>query len=58
MSAGLFLLTRLPDHGSYLTDILPAFIVTSLGAGMVFLPMTNAAVSGPTQMTPAWPPRC
>jgi EmrB/QacA subfamily drug resistance transporter len=46
MSAGLFLLTRLPDHGSYLTDILPAFIVTSLGAGMVFLPMTNAAVSG------------
>lgn len=46
MSAGLFLLTRLPDHGSYLTNILPAFIVTSLGAGMVFLPMTNAAVSG------------
>lgn len=46
MSAGLLLLTRLPDHGSYLTDILPAFIVTSLGAGMVFLPMTNAAVSG------------
>jgi EmrB/QacA subfamily drug resistance transporter len=46
MSAGLMLLTRLPDQGSYLTDILPAFIVTSLGAGMVFLPMTNAAVSG------------
>lgn len=46
MSAGLFLLTRLPDHGSYATNILPAFIVTALGAGMVFLPMTNAAVSG------------
>jgi EmrB/QacA subfamily drug resistance transporter len=46
MSTGLFLLTRLPDHGSYATDILPAFIVTALGAGMVFLPMTNAAVSG------------
>ncbi len=46
MSAGLILLARLPDHGSYTTDILPAFIVTALGAGMVFLPMTNAAVSG------------
>ncbi|GAC1513727.1 MAG: DHA2 family efflux MFS transporter permease subunit [Chloroflexota bacterium] len=46
MSAGLFLMTRLPDHGNYATDILPAFIVTALGAGLVFLPMTNAAVSG------------
>jgi len=46
MSVGLILLARLPVHGSYATDILPAFIVTALGAGMVFLPMTNAAVSG------------
>jgi EmrB/QacA subfamily drug resistance transporter len=46
MSAGLILLSRLPDNGSYATDILPAFIVSALGAGMVFLPMTNAAVSG------------
>jgi EmrB/QacA subfamily drug resistance transporter len=46
MSAGLILLARLPDHGSYASDILPAFIVIALGAGMVFLPMTTAAVSG------------
>jgi MFS family permease len=46
MAAGLLLMVRLPEHGSYAADILPAFIVTALGAGMVFLPMTNAAVSG------------
>jgi EmrB/QacA subfamily drug resistance transporter len=46
MSAGLILLARLPDHGSYASDILPAFIVFALGAGMVFLPMTTAAISG------------
>ncbi|HZT96235.1 MAG TPA: MFS transporter [Chloroflexota bacterium] len=45
-SAGIFMMTRLPDHGSYLTDILPAFIVTALGMGIVFLPLINAAVSG------------
>jgi EmrB/QacA subfamily drug resistance transporter len=46
LSMGLFLLSRLPDQGNYLTDILPAFLVTALGTGLVFLPMTNAAVSG------------
>jgi predicted MFS family arabinose efflux permease len=46
MAAGLLLMARLPEHGTYLSDILPAFVVTALGAGMVFLPMTTAAVSG------------
>jgi EmrB/QacA subfamily drug resistance transporter len=46
MAVGLLLMGRLPEHGTYLADILPAFVVTALGAGMVFLPMTNAAVSG------------
>jgi len=46
MAVGLLLMARLPDQGTYLSDILPAFVVTALGAGMVFLPMTNAAVSG------------
>ncbi|HEX6509419.1 MAG TPA: DHA2 family efflux MFS transporter permease subunit [Chloroflexota bacterium] len=46
MSAGLLLMVRLPVHGTYTADVLPAFIVTALGAGMVFLPMTNAAISG------------
>lgn len=46
MAAGLLMMVRLPVHGTYVADVLPAFIVTALGAGMVFLPMTNAAVSG------------
>jgi luciferase-like monooxygenase len=33
-------------HGSYAQDILPAFIVLPLGAGMAFLSVTNAAVAG------------
>ena len=40
------LLARLPDHGSYVLDILPAFIVLPLGAGMSFLAVTNAATAG------------
>ncbi len=46
MAAGLLLMARLPDNGTYFANILPAFVVTALGAGMVFLPMTNAAISG------------
>jgi EmrB/QacA subfamily drug resistance transporter len=46
MAGGLLLMGCLPDHGTYLANILPAFVVTALGAGMVFLPMINAAVSG------------
>jgi EmrB/QacA subfamily drug resistance transporter len=45
-AAAYLLLLRLPDHGSYLTDILPAFIVLPLGAGLAFLSVTNAAVAG------------
>jgi hypothetical protein len=47
--AAFLLLARLPDHGSYATDILPAFIVLPLGAGLAFLSVTNAAVAGVEQ---------
>jgi EmrB/QacA subfamily drug resistance transporter len=40
------MLARIPDHGSYALDILPAFIVLPLGAGLAFLSVTNAAVAG------------
>jgi hypothetical protein len=33
-------------HGSYLTDILPGFVVMSLGAGSVFVSVTAAANAG------------
>ena len=45
-AAALLLLARVPDHGSYAVDILPAFIVLSIGAALTFLTATNAAVAG------------
>jgi acetyl esterase/lipase len=45
-AVAFLLLARLPDHGSYAVDILPAFIVLPLGAGLAFLSVTNAAVAG------------
>jgi len=43
---GMLLLTRLPVGGSYAADVLPALIVTSLGLGCVFLPLTLVATTG------------
>jgi EmrB/QacA subfamily drug resistance transporter len=46
MAFSFLLLAQLPVHGSYVADILPAFIILPLGAGMAFLSVTNAAVAG------------
>ncbi len=46
LAADFLLLARLPDHGSYAVDILPAFIVLPIGMGLAFLSVTNAAVAG------------
>jgi EmrB/QacA subfamily drug resistance transporter len=43
---GMLLLVRLPLDGSYLTDVLPALVVTSLGMGAVFMPLTLIATTG------------
>jgi EmrB/QacA subfamily drug resistance transporter len=43
---GMLLLTRLPVDGSYLTDVLPALVLTSLGMGAVFMPLTLIATTG------------
>jgi EmrB/QacA subfamily drug resistance transporter len=45
-SVGMLLLTRLPVGGSYAADVLPSLIVTSLGLGCVFLPLTLVATTG------------
>jgi len=45
-AAGLLLLTQLPVHGSYVADVLPALIVSSLGMGAVFMPLTLIATTG------------
>ncbi|HZO35064.1 MAG TPA: MFS transporter [Gaiellaceae bacterium] len=44
--AGLVLLTMLPVHGSYLTNVLPSIALSSLGMGAVFMPLTLIATTG------------
>ena len=44
--AGIWYVSRVPLHGSYVTDLLPGFLVMSLGAGSVFVAVTAAANSG------------
>ena len=45
-AAGIYYLSRLPLHGSYVTDVLPGFLVMSLGAGSVFVSIAAAANAG------------
>jgi EmrB/QacA subfamily drug resistance transporter len=43
---GMLLLVRLPVDGTYVVDVLPSLIVTSLGMGAVFMPLTLIATTG------------
>jgi len=43
---GMLLLARLPVDGSYAVDVLPALILSSLGMGAVFMPLTLVATTG------------
>jgi EmrB/QacA subfamily drug resistance transporter len=45
-SGGLLLLSHVPVHGSYLTNILPGLLVVALGLGPVFVGVTAAANAG------------
>ncbi len=46
ISAGLILLAHLTPSSSYLTNVLPAFILIPIGIGMSFMPVIAAATSG------------
>jgi predicted MFS family arabinose efflux permease len=45
-AGGLLLLTQLPVHGSYAANVLPALLLSSLGMGLVFMPLTLIATTG------------
>jgi EmrB/QacA subfamily drug resistance transporter len=45
-AGGLLLLTQLPVDGSYVADVLPAIVLSSLGMGAVFMPLTLIATTG------------
>jgi EmrB/QacA subfamily drug resistance transporter len=46
MGAAQALLVRLPVHGSYLTDLLPSFILVGIGIAVSFVAVTIAALAG------------
>jgi EmrB/QacA subfamily drug resistance transporter len=45
-AAGIYWVSRVPLHSSYVSDLLPGFLVMSLGAGSVFVSVTAAANAG------------
>jgi EmrB/QacA subfamily drug resistance transporter len=45
-AAGMFDLSRIPAHGSYVADLLPGLAVMSIGIGAVFVAVTTAANAG------------
>ncbi len=45
-ASGLYWLSRIPVHGSYVSDILPGLVVAALGLGAVFVGATTAANAG------------
>jgi predicted MFS family arabinose efflux permease len=45
-ASGVYYLSRIPVHGSYLSDLLPGMMVMSIGLGAVFVGVTTAANAG------------
>jgi len=45
-AAGVYLLSPIPVHGSYFTDLLPGLVVMALGLGAVMVGVQNAANAG------------
>lgn len=45
-TAGMLLLTRLEPTSAYVSDILPALMILSLGMGLVFVPISATALFG------------
>jgi hypothetical protein len=45
-AGGVYWLSRIPVHGSYVVDLLPGMMVMSIGLGAVFVAVTTAANAG------------
>jgi hypothetical protein len=45
-AGGLYDPSRIPVHGSYLTDLLPGLMIVSFGLGAVFVAVATAANAG------------
>jgi MFS family permease len=45
-AVGLYYFTHVSPNGSYLGDLLPGLVITAVGLGFSFVPVTIAALSG------------
>src|SRR5690349_24140393 len=45
-AAALVMFARLPVHGHYLTDLLPAFLLSGIGLALAFVPMSIGCLTG------------
>jgi EmrB/QacA subfamily drug resistance transporter len=45
-AAGLFMISRIPDNGSFATDILPGFVVNAAGTGLTYATLYLLATAG------------
>jgi predicted MFS family arabinose efflux permease len=45
-AVALVLYARLPVHGSYFSDLFPAFLISGLGLALAFVPMSIGALTG------------
>ncbi len=46
LAAGLLLFTQIPVDGSYVTNLLPGFLLIGVGLGFSFVPVSIAALAG------------
>ncbi len=46
LTAGLVFFTQVSVHGSYVTDLLPGFLLIGVGIGLAFVPISIAALAG------------
>ena len=57
-AAGIYWVSRVPVHGSYVTDLLPGFLVMSLGAGRSSFRSPPPPTRRTGRQSWAWPPGC
>ena len=48
-TVALVMFARLPVHGDYLTDLLPAFLLSGIGLALAFVPMSIGGLTGVRQ---------
>jgi MFS family permease len=46
MAVGQFLFTRLPVHGTFVSDLLPGYLLVGIGIGFAYVPVSIAALGG------------